>query len=104
MWFLCHPGLACISIIFNDYQRDKVNNIHDRSNPEHSTNCDKVSLKYICHGAYISGIISSENFFYLVADTLLKRIIRGKDTKQIGMIVVRFLKATLAILLMDSAL
>ncbi|KAB0402450.1 hypothetical protein E2I00_009207, partial [Balaenoptera physalus] len=25
LWFLCHPGLACISIIFNDYQRDKVN-------------------------------------------------------------------------------
>eukprot|EP00069_Balaena_mysticetus_P007624 bmy_19002T0 len=24
LWFLCHPGLACISIIFNDYQRDKV--------------------------------------------------------------------------------
>ncbi|XP_073651454.1 integral membrane protein GPR180 isoform X5 [Tursiops truncatus] len=23
LWFLCHPGLACISIIFNDYQRDK---------------------------------------------------------------------------------
>ncbi|XP_073899240.1 integral membrane protein GPR180 isoform X2 [Castor canadensis] len=24
LWFLCHPGLACISIIFSDYQRDKV--------------------------------------------------------------------------------
>nr|XP_017509154.2 integral membrane protein GPR180 isoform X3 [Manis javanica] len=24
LWFLCHPVLACISIIFNDYQRDKV--------------------------------------------------------------------------------
>lgn len=24
LWFLCHPGLACISIIFDDYQRDKV--------------------------------------------------------------------------------
>ncbi|CAK7288965.1 Integral membrane protein GPR180 [Vulpes lagopus] len=24
LWFLCHPGLACISVIFSDYQRDKV--------------------------------------------------------------------------------
>uniref|UniRef100_A0A8C5P314 G protein-coupled receptor 180 n=2 Tax=Jaculus jaculus TaxID=51337 RepID=A0A8C5P314_JACJA len=24
LWFLCHPVLACISIVFNDYQRDKV--------------------------------------------------------------------------------
>ncbi|KAI5269186.1 hypothetical protein MUG91_G15n55 [Manis pentadactyla] len=23
LWFLCHPVLACISVIFNDYQRDK---------------------------------------------------------------------------------
>ncbi|XP_011890887.1 PREDICTED: integral membrane protein GPR180 isoform X2 [Cercocebus atys] len=24
LWFLCHPVLACISVIFSDYQRDKV--------------------------------------------------------------------------------
>ncbi|XP_048197136.1 integral membrane protein GPR180 isoform X2 [Perognathus longimembris pacificus] len=24
LWFLCHPALAFISVIFNDYQRDKV--------------------------------------------------------------------------------
>ncbi|XP_047409704.1 integral membrane protein GPR180 isoform X2 [Sciurus carolinensis] len=24
LWFLCHPGLMCISILFSDYQRDKV--------------------------------------------------------------------------------
>ncbi|XP_007942204.1 integral membrane protein GPR180 [Orycteropus afer afer] len=24
LWFLCHPGLACISVFFSDYQRDKV--------------------------------------------------------------------------------
>ncbi|XP_013371726.1 PREDICTED: integral membrane protein GPR180 isoform X2 [Chinchilla lanigera] len=24
LWFLCHPSLACISVIFSDYQRDKV--------------------------------------------------------------------------------
>ncbi|ELK25807.1 Integral membrane protein GPR180 [Myotis davidii] len=24
LWFLCHPVLACISFMFNDYQRDKV--------------------------------------------------------------------------------
>ncbi|XP_075419649.1 integral membrane protein GPR180 isoform X1 [Tenrec ecaudatus] len=24
LWFLCHPGLACISLLFSDYQRDKV--------------------------------------------------------------------------------
>ncbi|XP_058404359.1 integral membrane protein GPR180 isoform X2 [Diceros bicornis minor] len=24
LWFLCHPGLVCISVIFSDYQRDKV--------------------------------------------------------------------------------
>ncbi|XP_040847178.1 integral membrane protein GPR180 [Ochotona curzoniae] len=24
LWFLCHPSFACISVIFNDYQRDKV--------------------------------------------------------------------------------
>ncbi|XP_060492831.1 integral membrane protein GPR180 [Panthera onca] len=24
LWFLCHPGLACISVVFSDYQRDKV--------------------------------------------------------------------------------
>ncbi|XP_049634663.1 integral membrane protein GPR180 [Suncus etruscus] len=23
LWFLCHPGLACISVVFSDYQRDK---------------------------------------------------------------------------------
>ena len=30
LWFLCHPGLVCISIIFDDYQRNKVNNIRDQ--------------------------------------------------------------------------
>ncbi|XP_029416434.1 integral membrane protein GPR180 isoform X2 [Nannospalax galili] len=24
LWFLCHPVLACISVIFSDYQREKV--------------------------------------------------------------------------------
>ncbi|XP_021104690.1 integral membrane protein GPR180 isoform X2 [Heterocephalus glaber] len=24
LWFLCHPTLACISLVFSDYQRDKV--------------------------------------------------------------------------------
>ncbi|KAJ1077410.1 hypothetical protein K5549_018742, partial [Capra hircus] len=24
LWFLCHPGLVCISIIFDDYQRNKI--------------------------------------------------------------------------------
>ncbi|KAM6179867.1 integral membrane protein GPR180 [Erethizon dorsatum] len=24
LWFLCHPSLACISVIFSDYQREKV--------------------------------------------------------------------------------
>ncbi|XP_045444691.1 integral membrane protein GPR180 isoform X2 [Pipistrellus kuhlii] len=24
LWFLCHPVLACISFMFNDYQRDKI--------------------------------------------------------------------------------
>ncbi|KAG8515805.1 Integral membrane protein GPR180 [Galemys pyrenaicus] len=24
LWFLCHPGLACISVVFSDYQRDKI--------------------------------------------------------------------------------
>lgn len=24
LWFLCHPGLVCTSIIFDDYQREKV--------------------------------------------------------------------------------
>lgn len=31
LWFLCHPVLAFISLMFNDYQRDKVSNMRGQN-------------------------------------------------------------------------